>query len=145
MWIFQTNISGITTIPGVFYVSANAYLEKKRQHERRDARDRKKIKLMEKRLNQSNEEENLRNDADYLFLRSILPSMKKLSEYQKLRFRGKINDWLLEALTPSQNSNSFYVNQPYYAQPGNGDTRSYFPQPNTGNTSSSYAQNDFEN
>lgn len=105
----------------------------------------KKIKLMEKRLNQSNEEENLRNDADYLFLRSILPSMKKLSEYQKLRFRGKINDWLLEALTPSQNSNSFYVNQPYYAQPGNGDTRSYFPQPNTGNTSSSYAQNDFEN
>lgn len=64
--------------------------------------ERKKMRLLEKTLDQSSEEESLRNDVDYLFLRSILPSMKKLTEYQKLCFRGKINDWLLEALAPSQ-------------------------------------------
>jgi hypothetical protein len=65
---------------------------------------------MEKRLSDSEANENLKNDEDYLFLMSILPSMKKLTDLQKLRFWGKINDWLLEAITQNQYS--------YFSQPG---------------------------
>ncbi|XP_023945537.1 uncharacterized protein LOC112051220 [Bicyclus anynana] len=38
-------------------------------------------------------------DADYMFLVSLLPTMRKLSNVQKLQFRGKVNQWLLEAVS----------------------------------------------
>ncbi|CAH2240831.1 uncharacterized protein LOC120624438 [Pararge aegeria] len=45
-------------------------------------------------------------DADYMFLVSLLPTMRQLSEIQKLQFRGKVNQWLLEAVSQD-------YNQPY--------------------------------
>ncbi|XP_077300958.1 uncharacterized protein LOC143921502 [Arctopsyche grandis] len=73
--------------------------------------EKKKLMLMEKHLKDSQQDENLKNDEDFLFLRSILPTMKKLNELQKLRFRGKINQWLLEACT--ENERALYQNQLY--------------------------------
>ncbi|KAG6453240.1 uncharacterized protein LOC119191269 [Manduca sexta] len=49
------------------------------------------------------------NDADYMFLMSILPSMKNLTEIQKLQFRGKVNDWLIEAYTQNGYAGNEYV------------------------------------
>lgn len=48
-----------------------------------------------------------KNDTDYLFLLSLLPIMKRLTEIQKLQFRGKINDWLLEIVTQNEFSERF--------------------------------------
>ena len=66
--------------------------------------EKKKILLIEKRLSESEIDRKLKTDEDYLFLMSILPTMKKLTDIQKLRFRGQINGWLLEAVTQNQYS-----------------------------------------
>lgn len=90
--------------------------------------EKKKLLLMETRLKDNQEEEKLKNDEDFLFLKSILPNMKKLSDLQKLRFRGKINDWLIEAFT--ENERAYYQNQAYYSGPGtSGSNRGYYTQP----------------
>jgi hypothetical protein len=52
-----------------------------------------------------------RNDPDYLYLMSILPSMKQLTEIQKLHFKSKVSDWMLQVIT----SNA-------YGAPGDADT-----------------------
>ena len=57
---------------------------------------------MEKRLKETENDQKLHNDEDFFFLRSILPLMKKLTELQKLEFRGKINQWLYEATERNQ-------------------------------------------
>lgn len=44
----------------------------------------------------------MRHDPDYLYLMSLLPTLKQLTEIQKLQLRGKINEWLLEALTTNE-------------------------------------------
>ncbi|XP_034840694.1 uncharacterized protein [Maniola hyperantus] len=59
-----------------------------------------KIKNITKQLQTGNTDEELTGDADYLFLVSLLPTIRKLSYVQKLQFRGKINQWLLEAVAP---------------------------------------------
>ncbi|XP_077288711.1 uncharacterized protein LOC143913064 isoform X2 [Arctopsyche grandis] len=79
--------------------------------------EKKKLLLMETRFKDSQQDDKLKNDEDFLFLRSILPTMKKLNELQKLRFRGKINEWLLEACT--ENERALYQNQLYYSLPNN--------------------------
>ncbi|XP_077287454.1 uncharacterized protein LOC143912125 [Arctopsyche grandis] len=71
--------------------------------------EKKQSMVMEKRLKDSQQDENLKNDEDFLFFRSILPTLKKLNELQKLRFRGKINEWLIEACT--ENERALYQNQ----------------------------------
>lgn len=58
--------------------------------------ERRKLYLMEKRLNESSVNEELKKDEEYMFLMSTLPTVKKLTDLQKLRFRGKINEWLLK-------------------------------------------------
>ncbi|XP_050345465.1 uncharacterized protein LOC126770231 [Nymphalis io] len=50
-------------------------------------------------------DDELRNDADYLFLISLLPTIRKLSDLQKLHFRGKVNEWLLQTLSQYQFTN----------------------------------------
>lgn len=45
------------------------------------------------------------NDPNYMFLLSLLPAMNQLSEVQTLQLKGKINNWLLEALAVKE-----YVN-----------------------------------
>lgn len=72
----------------------------------------KKLQFMEARLKTSQELAELRNDEDYLYLMSILPSMRRLSPIQKLRFRGKINEWLIEETTRAE------YPQPYGSQVG---------------------------
>lgn len=46
----------------------------------------------------------MKGDADYMFLVSLLPTMRKLTDLQKLQFRGKVNQWLLDALQENQKS-----------------------------------------
>ncbi|CAG4937991.1 unnamed protein product [Parnassius apollo] len=66
---------------------------------------RRKLSLMEKRLESESDGANsLNKDEDYLFIKSILPYMKKLTEVQKLQLRGKINDWLMEAMKQNERS-----------------------------------------
>ncbi|CAK1589231.1 unnamed protein product [Parnassius mnemosyne] len=62
---------------------------------------RRKLSIMEKRF-ESDDTNSLNKDEDYLFFKSILPYMKKLTEVQKLHLRGKINDWLTEAITQNE-------------------------------------------
>ncbi|VVC88873.1 transcription factor Adf-1-like [Leptidea sinapis] len=66
--------------------------------------DSEKLVMVLNRLNRINKNLNteMRNDPDYMFLMSILPTFKKLSEIQKLMLRGKMNEWLLEALTQNE-------------------------------------------
>ncbi|XP_038215937.1 transcription factor Adf-1-like [Zerene cesonia] len=51
--------------------------------------------------------EDLKNDPDYMFLMSVLPTVRNLSDVQKFVFRGKINEWLLEALTQNEYSEQY--------------------------------------
>lgn len=70
---------------------------------------------------QSNEE--FLNDDDYMYLMSILPTMKKLNDVQKLRFRGKINEWLLDEITRNEyvkNDNKIHQ---IYKPPGSGSSQ----------------------
>ena len=80
--------------------------------------EKKKLMLLEKRVSESRENELLQKDEDYLFLMSILPTMKKLNDLQKLRFRGKINDWLLEAVTQNEYSFLYENRNSYFTEPG---------------------------
>ncbi|XP_053625358.1 uncharacterized protein LOC128683597 [Plodia interpunctella] len=68
--------------------------------------------LIENKLSSSGMEDVPRNDTDYMFLMSLLPSMKQLTELQKLHFRGKINDWLIETMSQNEyncdNDNKFF-------------------------------------
>lgn len=48
------------------------------------------------------------NDDDFFYLMSILPTMKRLTNVQKMRFRSKIEQFLLEAV--STNEYSSYIN-----------------------------------
>lgn len=57
-----------------------------------------------------------RKDPDYMFLMSILSSMKKLTEIQKLEFRGKINDWLLEVMTSNEYNGQSDNESKYFLQ-----------------------------
>ncbi|XP_030752353.1 uncharacterized protein LOC115879597 [Sitophilus oryzae] len=84
-------------------------LSKRKPHLKDDLLEieRKKLQLMEKRLSDSQNEDSLNKDEDFLFLTSILLSMKKLTHIQKLQFRGKINDWLIETL--SQNASQLII------------------------------------
>ncbi|KAF6199037.1 hypothetical protein GE061_007062 [Apolygus lucorum] len=41
-------------------------------------------------------------DEDYHFCMSLLPTLKSLSKIQKLEFRGKVNQWLLDAVLQNQ-------------------------------------------
>lgn len=61
--------------------------------------EKRKLDLMEQRLNASQANQDLNRDEDYLYLMSILPTMQKLNSIQKLRLRGKINEWLLLEMT----------------------------------------------
>nr|CAH7739702.1 unnamed protein product [Callosobruchus chinensis] len=70
--------------------------------------ERKKLSLMEKRIEIQNNS-NLDKDDDMLYFQSLLPSMKKLTHIQKLKLRGKINDWLVETL--SQNEQNYLKTQ----------------------------------
>ncbi|XP_045490871.1 transcription factor Adf-1-like [Colias croceus] len=56
---------------------------------------------------QSGSSEDLKNDPDYMFLMSVLPTVRNLSDVQKFVFRGKINEWLLEALTQNEYSEQY--------------------------------------
>ncbi|XP_013195055.1 transcription factor Adf-1 [Amyelois transitella] len=77
--------------------------------------DSKKVSIIMKRVNAIHElvsnkrtiglDDATKNDTDYMFLMSLLPSMKQLTEIQKLHFRGKINDWLIEAMTQNEYNN----------------------------------------
>ncbi|CAH1971581.1 unnamed protein product [Acanthoscelides obtectus] len=88
--------------------------------------EKKKLLFMEKRLMETDNDQKLNNDEDFLFLRSILPAMKKLTELQKFQFRGKVNEWLYEAtkenqaVTSQQNVNY----QCYYTTPPDEETQS---------------------
>nr|CAH7760717.1 unnamed protein product [Callosobruchus chinensis] len=77
--------------------------------------ERKKLSLMEKRIEIQNNS-NLDKDDDMLYFQSLLPSMKKLTHIQKLKLRGKINDWLVETL--SQNEQNYLKTQNF--QPAQG-------------------------
>lgn len=88
-------------------------LEKTSRLDKAKKRDSVKLNIILKRLNQTKslleaktKENEARNaDPDYMFLVSLLPSFKQLTEVQKLQLRGKINSWLLDALTVKE-----YVN-----------------------------------
>ncbi|CAG4913178.1 unnamed protein product [Colias eurytheme] len=56
---------------------------------------------------QSGSSEDVKNDPDYMFLMSVLPTVRNLSDVQKFVFRGKINEWLLEALTQNEYSEQY--------------------------------------
>ncbi|CAG9784035.1 unnamed protein product [Diatraea saccharalis] len=54
-----------------------------------------------------------KNDPDFLFLMSLMPSIKQLTDIQKLNFKVKINDWLLQEITLNtygENSDEYIVN-----------------------------------
>lgn len=91
--------------------------------------ERKKLILMEKRLTES-DNTNLNHDEDFLFFKSILPCMKKLTDLQRFQLRGKVNEWLIEAMT--ENERIFYQNQGYFSNPGvsgRNNERNYEIQP----------------
>lgn len=67
--------------------------------------ERKKLSLMEKRIEIQNNSY-LDKDDDMLYFQSLLPSVKKLTHIQKLKLRGKINDWLLETLSQNEQNNT---------------------------------------
>lgn len=56
---------------------------------------------MEKRLTES-DNTNLNHDEDFLFFKSILPCMKKMTDLQRFQLRGKVNEWLIEAMTENE-------------------------------------------
>ncbi|XP_072943833.1 uncharacterized protein [Epargyreus clarus] len=60
--------------------------------------------FIDRSANMSNSDEHLKNDTDYMFLLSLLPTMRNLSDIQRLHFRGKINHWLLNALVENEYS-----------------------------------------
>ncbi|KAK9686071.1 BESS motif [Popillia japonica] len=70
------------------------YCEESEQNVREDMLEieRKKLRLMEKRLTQTDNADNLNKDEDYMFFKSVLPAMKKLSDLQRFQLPGKIND-----------------------------------------------------
>ena len=87
----------------MFISAVIIFFQKTYEYEGEYVRHRKKeTLLMEKRLKETENDQKLHNDEDFLFLRSILPSMKKLTELQKLEFRGKINQWLYETTERNQ-------------------------------------------
>lgn len=88
--------------------------------------EKKKLLLMEKRLKETQHDQELNNDEDFLFLRSILPSMKKLTDLQKFQFRGKVNEWLFEATKQNQELSHQHQGyyQSYYNTHQNGETQS---------------------
>ncbi|XP_026757689.1 uncharacterized protein LOC113517259 [Galleria mellonella] len=78
-----------------------------------DDQDSKKLGVILKKLNATKQlietklltiEDGPRNDPDYMFLMSVLPSIKQLTEIQKLHFRGKVNEWLLETIMHNEYS-----------------------------------------
>lgn len=68
-----------------------------------------KIALLKSRIADSKKEEQLKTDEDYLFLMSILPSMKRLSNYQKLRFRHKITEIMLEMSSYNEYPHNMFI------------------------------------
>ncbi|XP_037973534.2 uncharacterized protein LOC119693649 [Plutella xylostella] len=44
----------------------------------------------------------LQRDPDELYLLSLVPMLQRLTCVQKLQFRGKVNEWLLDAITQSE-------------------------------------------
>nr|CAI5826740.1 unnamed protein product [Callosobruchus analis] len=64
-----------------------------------------KLSLMEKRIEIQNNS-NLDKDDDMLYFQSLLPSMKKLTHIQKLKLRGKINDWWWKPSHKTSKTNS---------------------------------------
>lgn len=101
--------------------SGNSSVRKKRtanlQREDMLGLEKKKLELMEARLNMSQANEALTKDEDYMYLMSILPTMKKLSVVQKLRLRGKINEWLIEEITRNEYAVTGYFTAPTEPQP----------------------------
>ncbi|CAK1545078.1 unnamed protein product [Leptosia nina] len=69
-----------------------------------------KLNELSRRMdNQNPFDEELRNDPDFMFLMSILPTIRTLTDVQKFTFRGKVNEWLLEALAQTE----FILNDQY--------------------------------
>lgn len=73
----------------------------------------KRVRVIDEHSNNINDNDDLTMDADYMYLMSILPTVRNLSEIQKLRFRGKVNDFLLKAITENE-SIAFNNYQGYY-------------------------------
>ncbi|CAF4957612.1 unnamed protein product [Pieris macdunnoughi] len=62
-----------------------------------------KLNELSKKIdNQNPFDDELRNNPDFMFLMSILPTIRDLTDVQKFTFRGKVNEWLLEALAQNQ-------------------------------------------
>ncbi|KAL4707449.1 hypothetical protein ACJJTC_008634 [Scirpophaga incertulas] len=75
--------------------------------------------MMEYRLNLLDDSMALRNDPDYLFLMSLMCSMKQLTDIQKLQFKSKVNDFLLQMITKNTNGvdNSVFETQGMIIKP----------------------------
>ncbi|KAM3961329.1 uncharacterized protein ACR2FA_004669 [Aphomia sociella] len=87
-----------------------------------DTQDSRKLNTIIKKLNATKQlidtkltaiEDGPRNDPDYMFLMSVLPSIKQLTDIQKLHFRGKVNEWLLETIMQNEYSKQGDFQNPF--------------------------------
>lgn len=68
--------------------------------------EKEKLELIKARI-QDKKEEELKNDEDYMFFMSMLPPFKRLTTLQKLRFRHKVSEMILEMTTQNEYANMF--------------------------------------
>lgn len=73
--------------------------------------EKEKLELIKARI-QDKKEEELKNDEDYMFFMSMLPPFKRLTNLQKLRFRHKVSEMILEMTTQNEYANMFENNTP---------------------------------